>query len=61
MDIFEIGSNRVLVISADSVVDICFVGVLCVVVCLDVPSGTPRNLEVTGWVRKEENSCPKGR
>lgn len=61
MEVFEIGSNFVLVISADSAVDICFVGFVCMKVCLDLPSGTRRNLEVTGWVRKEGNSCPKYR
>lgn len=60
MEIFEIGSSFVLLISADSAADICFVGFVCMVVCLDLPSETPRNPEVTGWVRKEENSCSKG-
>lgn len=52
------GVTLFLVIAAESV-DICFVGFVYMVVCLDLPSGTLRNLEVTGWVWKEENSCPK--
>ncbi|NXC08884.1 SUSD1 protein, partial [Orthonyx spaldingii] len=60
MEVFEIGSNFILVTSAGSAVDICFVGFVCMVVCLDLASETPRNLEVTDWVRKKENSCSKG-
>lgn len=42
MEVFEIGSNFVMVISADSALDICVVGFVGVAVCLDLPSGTPR-------------------
>lgn len=41
MEVFEIGSNFVVVISADSALGICVAGFVGVAVCLYLPSGTP--------------------
>ncbi|NWS11695.1 SUSD1 protein, partial [Pachyramphus minor] len=52
-EVFEIGSNFVLGSYAKPAVEICFVGFVCVVICLDLPSEAPRNLTQVAGLGKE--------
>ncbi|NXJ67117.1 SUSD1 protein, partial [Rostratula benghalensis] len=51
--IFEIGSSFVLFNSGESPVEICFVGVVWMVICLTLPSELPRNLKMAGLGKKQ--------
>lgn len=51
--IFEIGSSFMLINSSESAVHICFVGFVCMVICLALPSELPRNLKVAGLGKKK--------
>jgi len=50
---FGMGSGFVLINSGESAVEIGFVSIVCVVICLTLPSKLPRNLRVPGFGRRE--------